>query len=102
MYRDGVLSSLECTFSEPMEEFVKREVKSIKILKQELYRAREEYELATGKFLALKSSVDPATRKSREEELATLRKKFELHRYDVVVELNSLASKKKFVLCERM
>ena len=37
----------------------------------------------------------------RESELQVLRKRYELARYDLVAELNSLETKKKFQLCER-
>ena len=102
LYTDGVLSSLETTFSAPMEEFVKREVKSIKKLKSEMEKSGEEYEVALSKFLTLKNSTDSETKINREKELNMHRKKFELNRYDMVVELNSVASKKKFQLCERI
>ena len=101
-YREGVLASLETTFAAPMEEFVEREKQHIKSLKSDLQKAGEDYEAALAKFLALKNSSDRETRLSRETDVAMLRRKFEIHRYDVVVELNSLASKKKFALCERV
>ena len=101
-YRDGVLASMETTFAAPMEEFVEREKQHIKKLKIDLQKSGEEYESALAKYLALKNTCDRETRKSRETEVAMLRRKFEMHRYDVVVELNSLASKKKFALCERV
>ena len=101
-YRDGVLSSLEMTFSAPMEEFVKREVKTVKKLKQDVAKSAEEYEAGLAKFQLLKASIDPEMLSIRETELALLRSKFEMYRYDLVVELNSLGTKKKFQLCERV
>lgn len=101
-YREGVLSSLETTFAAPMEEFVKIEVKTIKKLRADLQRSGEEYEQALAKYLAMKTGTDPELKKSREKELAALRKQFELHRFDIVAELNACASKKKFQLCERV
>ena len=79
-YRDGVLRSLETTFAEPMEAFVKREVKTIKKLKNDLQKAGEEYEAALAKYLSLKTNCDREIRSARETEVAMLRRKFEMHR----------------------
>ena len=90
------------TFSAPIEEFVRREVKTVKKLKSDMQRAAEEYETTLSKFLLLKSSTEPDLLKTKESELAILRQRFEMIRFDLVVELNSLGTKKKFQLCERV
>lgn len=101
-YREAVLLSLETTFSAPMEEFVKREVKEIKKLKTRVQQCSEDYELLLSKFLALKPDIDSEIIHQKEEELAMIKNKFELCRYDLVTELNSLETKKKLQLCERI
>eukprot|EP00607_Mallomonas_marina_P008350 CAMPEP_0182424482 /NCGR_PEP_ID=MMETSP1167-20130531/10693_1 /TAXON_ID=2988 /ORGANISM="Mallomonas Sp, Strain CCMP3275" /LENGTH=861 /DNA_ID=CAMNT_0024604331 /DNA_START=153 /DNA_END=2738 /DNA_ORIENTATION=+ len=101
-YRDQLLSSLETTFSSPMDEFVKREVKTVKRLKQALQKNSEEYEQALSKFLSLKTSADSDLFLQKEADLAMLRRRFELSRYDLVTELNGLETKKKFQLSERI
>ncbi len=42
-YRDAVLLSLETTFSAPMEEFVKREVKTVKAMKVRMHMCLQLY-----------------------------------------------------------
>mmetsp|Transcript_20948 Transcript_20948/g.30198 ORF Transcript_20948/g.30198 Transcript_20948/m.30198 type:complete len:833 (+) Transcript_20948:91-2589(+) len=100
-YREAVIVSLETTFSAPMEEFVKLEAKSVRKLKNAVSQNSEVYESALAKFLSLKTSVDDEVVHRKEAELATMRKELELSRYDLVTELNSLETKKKFQLCER-
>lgn len=101
-YRDALLLSLETTFSVPMEEFVKREVKTVKRLKQAYQKSAEEYETALSKSLQLRASTDPEAYLQKEAEVAMLRRKFELSRFDLVTELNILEMKKKFQLTERI
>lgn len=100
-YRDAVLLSLETTFSAPMEEFVHIEVKTVKKLKQEVAKCADEYEVNLAKFLHLRKNIEPEIIEQKESELQVMRKKYELARYDLVAELNSLETKKKFQLCER-
>ena len=100
-YRDAVLLSLETTFSAPMEEFVRREVKTVKSMKLDITECAEQYEVLLSKFLQLKTNTDRDTVEQKQAELALLKKKYELSRYDLVTELNSLETKKKFQLCER-
>jgi hypothetical protein len=57
-YRDAVLLSLETTFSAPMEEFVRREVKTVRGMKADIADCAEQYESALQKFLQLKTSAD--------------------------------------------
>ena len=46
--------SLEATFLAPMREFVKRELKEVRDMKEELHRAHEEYLIQLQKYLQLK------------------------------------------------
>lgn len=101
-YNEQLLLSLETTFSAPMEEFVRREVKFIRKMKAEVNRASEDYETHLSKFLQLKNSTDGAQVQVRSAEVAKTRRHFELSRFDLVHHLNQLETKKKFQLVERV
>lgn len=101
-YNDAVLFSLESTFLQPMREFVKRELKEVKQLKEEVSRAHEDYLLYLQRYLQLKRGTDPAMVRERTQELIAVRRRYELGRYDLVNMLNLLETKKKFQLVERV
>ncbi|GMI16032.1 hypothetical protein TrLO_g1413 [Triparma laevis f. longispina] len=101
-YQDALLSSLETTFSAPMEQFVKREVKEVKRKRQELGRNLEEYEANLSRLLLLKNNTEPSIILERENAVSTSKRRFELTRFEMVDLLNKLEIKKKFQLVERV
>jgi hypothetical protein len=101
-YVEALLLSLETTFSAPMEEFVKREVKFIRKMKIEVSRASEDYEAHLQRFLQLKRNSEESQVQLRAAEVAATRRRFELSRFDLVHHLNQLETKKKFQLVERV
>ncbi len=102
-YVEALLLSLENTFTAPMEEFVKREVKNIRKMKTVVQRTSEEYELSLSRLLHVKNnSTDSLVAESRLSDMATAQKRFECARFDLVHHLNELETKKKFQLVERV
>lgn len=76
--------SLEATFLAPMREFVKRELKEVRDLKDAVHKAHEDYLQQLGRYLLLKRGTDPAVVAARTQELVAVRRRFELGRYDLV------------------
>ncbi len=101
-YVEAFLLSLENTFTAPMEEFVKREVKNIRKMKNVVHRTSVEYETGLSNLLSLKNNCDELAAEARLSEVATMKKRFELARFDLVHHLNQLETKKKFQLVERV
>jgi len=99
---ESLVYSLESTFSAPMEEFVKQEVRSVIKMKQEVNKSREEFEAQQGKLLQLKRNSDEPQYQIRAAEVAQIKRRFELGRFDLVNHLNQLETKKKFQLVERV
>ncbi len=52
-----------------------------------MYGAKELYEVLLSKFLQLKTNADRDVVEQKQSELALLKKKYELSRYDLVTEL---------------
>ncbi len=101
-YLEAFLLSLENTFTAPMEEFMKCEVKNIRKMKTVVNRNSEDYELSLSKFLHLKNDTDTLAAEVRFAETTDTKKRFELARFDLVHHLNQLETKKKFQLVERV
>ncbi len=102
-YVEAFLLSLENTFTAPMEEFVKREVKNIRKMKTVVQRTSEEYELSLSRLLHVKNnSTDSLVAEGRLSDMATAQKRFECARFDLVHHLNELETKKKIQLVERV
>ncbi len=95
-YREGLMSAIESTFREPMEEFVEREIDTIKQLKQQHTMERFSYESLLEKYLGKKNNIE------LESQVIEARAAFEKSRFDLIAELNSLSMRKKFQLCDRM
>ena len=101
-YREALLISLETTFSQPMEIFVKREVKEVKKKRVEMTSLLEEHEQNLTKMLALKNNAEEDVVIEREAAVASSKIRFELVRFDLVNLLNQLDVKKKLQLVERV
>lgn len=101
-YREALLVSLETTFSVPMEQFVRREVKEVKKKRYELQRNLEEYENDLSRYLLLKNNEKQDIIDHHETKIAHSKRAFELVRFDLVNLLNQLEIKKKFQLVERI
>jgi hypothetical protein len=101
-YREALLISLETTFSQPMEAFVKREVKEVNRKRADLQSTTAEYELSLSRLLSLKISDRKEVVESAEANVAVCKHRFELVRFDLVNLLNQLEIKKKFQLVERI
>ncbi len=101
-YLETFLLSLENTFTAPMEEFMKREVKGVRKMKTVVTRTSEDYELSLSKFLHLKNNTDALAAEVRFAEITDKKKIFELARFDFVHHLNQLETQKKFQLVERV
>jgi len=102
-YNDAVLFSLESTFLAPMREFVKRELKEVKSLKDAVGRAYEDYVAHLQRHLQqLRRGTNPEVLRARTQDLIGVRRRYELGRIDLVNTLNQLETKKKFQLVERV
>jgi hypothetical protein len=101
-YREALLFSLETTFSQPMEAFVKREVKEVKKKRIELQSSLLDYEANLSKLGMLKNNEKEEVITHLTNIVATSKRRFELNRFDLVYLLNQLEIKKKFQLVERI
>ena len=79
-YREALLISLETTFSQPLEAFLKREVKEVKKKRIELQSSLVEYENNLSKFLALKNNDKDDVVEMHETIVAASKRRFELNR----------------------
>eukprot|EP00752_Nemacystus_decipiens_P002697 g2518.t1 len=89
-----LLHPLEAMFG-PMEDFVKREVKTIRKMKQEMHRACEEHEHSMARFLQLKRNSEESVTQAKAAEVAQSKKRFEMARFELVCHLSQLETKKK-------
>lgn len=86
------------------------EVKRVRHMKQDVQKASAELEASLVKYLRQRHGVgivngSIAGQESQEKwdaQLSVLRQSFELTRYDMVVELNSQKTNRKFQLCQRV
>lgn len=103
-----LLSSLEETFCAPMEEFVRLEVKRVRRMKQDVQKASGDLEASLVKYLRQRHGAGTGGGGAQEPpdqwdtQLSVLRQSFELTRYDMLVELNSQKTNRKFQLCQRV
>lgn len=88
---------------------MRREVKCVRHMKQDVQKASADLEASLGKYLRHRQGAAgaagggaPEPQEKWDAELSVLRQSFELTRYDILVELNSQKTNRKFQLCQRV
>jgi len=101
-YREGVLSAMESSFSAPLEDTMNQEIQKLNGLKKAHADAKKEFNTYLDNYLAIKPITDADEVQSLLSALGRSRTSYELSRFDLIGELNSQATKKRFQLCDRV